>query len=49
MSKKSLLFGVMFIILLALAYSISQRILVGEVICLGATAGLFVTVNHRAR
>ena len=47
MSKKSLLFGVMFIILLCLGYSIATRILIGQVLCLGATAGLFIVTNKR--
>ncbi len=45
--KKILLMATMIIILIAFLIMVSQRNLVGEVVCLGATGALFMATRRK--
>jgi len=45
--KKMLLMAAMIIILIAFLIMVSQRNLVGEVVCLGATGALFMATRRK--
>ena len=45
--NKTMLIIAMVVILIGLGYSLTQRLLLGLLLCLGATTGLFILANHR--
>ena len=45
--NKTIIIIAMMVILVGLGYSLAQRFLLGSLLCLGATTGLFILANHR--